>query len=195
LAAAKIVRQVGEFPKNAPWKIEGRGWPGKRRCGTAGGREKISPLMREPGAPGSRFLNEQEEHIMRVWQSLLVVFGLAAGLAAFAPAQARAANHYATVYLHNPFSLTITYEFRWGDGDWKSFDIPPNTERVHYWPYNVPDENRSPKPQIRFVFTGAPGGMKTYDLQAYASPDLRFHPRLKHFFASTPGGVDLFRAN
>jgi len=52
---------------------------------------------------------------------------------------------YHVVGIHNRTSGKITYQFRWGDGPWKSFEIPRDTLTLHAW-----EGEKAPRPQIRF---------------------------------------------
>lgn len=121
------------------------------------------------------------------WPLLAAVLIL--GLLAATPGTASAQdNRYATVGIENNTGGTIKYYFRWGqDAEWQLYEIDKRTQRVHYYEYPVLNQNSSPTPQIRFDIGVAvdPRIYKTYDLQAYASPDTNFRRSNQYFFDVT----------
>jgi hypothetical protein len=96
---------------------------------------------------------------------------LAVGLLTGAGTQARADTYYAAVAINNPTDHTLYYQFRWGpNNQWQSYSVAPHSMRSHFWPYDYPNQNHSPVPQIRFHYNPAERQprYKVYDLQAWA---------------------------
>jgi hypothetical protein len=105
-------------------------------------------------------------------------------------------NHYALVGIDNPTNLTITYSFKWGeDGAWKTYVLEPGERRWHAWAYAYANENRSPRPYIRFdCDLSSDINMTEYRLTAYAAPVKQYRYANEYAFRRTGGGylLDLF---
>jgi hypothetical protein len=95
--------------------------------------------------------------------------------------------------LRNPSSTTIHYQVRWGDGDWQSYSLPPETRRTHY--HALDADGRAPAPQVRFDYICGDGEVtyRMYNVDFYAVYDpFRGKP---YVFRHTAGGrlLDLYR--
>jgi hypothetical protein len=109
---------------------------------------------------------------MRALHSLFVASMLAAlALTTVASdrAQAYEPTNYAVVSISNRTNVTLKYEFRWSDREWKLIYVEPGHTTHHWLKYAYPDERRSPIPQVRFDADLGPGVVSTqYDLEAHA---------------------------
>lgn len=79
-------------------------------------------------------------------------------------------NWYASVTIANPTRNDIHYQFRWGDGAWKRYSIPPGATMTHTYDYEYANQNRSPRPCISFDVGGGIAD-REYSLTANAAPD------------------------
>ena len=95
-----------------------------------------------------------------------------------APAGARQRaqdTRYAVLEILNNTNITIRYQIRWGEtAAWeKDISLPAGQVWTHGWPYDTPNQNRSPNPHIKFV-PGLKGNKArpdaVYKLAAFASP-------------------------
>jgi hypothetical protein len=95
--------------------------------------------------------------------ALAAVVLAVAGLAASA-APAKAAS-FAMITIDNPTDSTVSYQFKWGNGDWEDFSLAPGHYRNHWYPLD--EDGRAPTPQIRF--DDGHGNVVAYRLEFYAS--------------------------
>jgi hypothetical protein len=102
--------------------------------------------------------------IQRVCQSLAVVVALLA-----TGQQAKADECYGSSVIRNPSNNTICYQVKWGDGDWKSYSLPPGTSRYHAYPLD--GNGCVPTLGIRFDYIMNDGDVtfKTYKLDVFAT--------------------------
>jgi hypothetical protein len=102
-------------------------------------------------------------------KSLCVLGALVLGLAATAaPAKA---TEYGAIRIENPTNIDVHYQFKWGNGEWKSYTVPSGSSMLHYHPL---DSRRcTPSPYIRFDYILGDGQVtfKTYHLETYAAFD------------------------
>jgi pimeloyl-ACP methyl ester carboxylesterase len=111
---------------------------------------------------------------MKLLKISVLALALAAMLVAAAgDAQAQyRTDHYAVVAFHNPTDSTLNYQFRWGNGEWKTASVLPGHWRYHWWAYDYPNQGRSPVPQVKFDQDLSSGFLwRSYDLEAYRSPE------------------------
>lgn len=85
--------------------------------------------------------------IHRVAACLALGLSLVAS-SAFAGRVSTSCEHYAAVVISNPSDQTLHYEIRWGDGDWRPFDVNPCSKRTHY--VRVETDEALPRPLVRF---------------------------------------------
>ena len=130
---------------------------------------------------------------MLAFKPLIAAGLLALGLLAAPEARATESDtHYAVVGISNPTHLTINYAFRWGNGEWKTFQIAPGGKRWHSWRYDYPNENESPVPQIRFDCDLSENvSFLEYDLTAFASPVQDYYHGKKYKFVTRGHGAVL----
>jgi len=103
-----------------------------------------------------------------ILQSVVAALAFTAGTESMASATD---NWYGVVSIHNPTTQILTYQFRWGDGDWTSYTLYPGEYRWHSWTYAYANENSSPTPCIRYDEDLTSGYFqREYSLIAYASP-------------------------
>jgi hypothetical protein len=105
--------------------------------------------------------------------STIAVAALALGLCGMTASTADAANRYALTKIENPLSVPIKYQFRWGEnGEWQTVTLEPRSWRTHWWTYDYPDQNASPKLYVRFDSDMTEGFyLQEYWLVSYAVPD------------------------
>jgi hypothetical protein len=137
---------------------------------------------------------------MNAMTKLVLAGVMALGLAGSATNAAQALdNHYAVVNIRNPTNVTLYYQFRWGENsDWQSFSVGPRSVMTHSYPYDFPNQNRSPTPQIRFHYNPneAIPRFQVYNLQAYAAPRAHVAFGKPYTFRYTPlGFLDLYEGN
>lgn len=113
---------------------------------------------------------------------------------------ASASNRYAVTTIENPFSnITITYQYKWGNGQWRSATLYPGQSRWHSWQYRFANENRSPKLYIRFDSDRRAGVtyFQTYSLVRYAVPDQASRGKVYRFKFNGPARqyIDLYGTN
>jgi hypothetical protein len=66
--------------------------------------------------------------------------------------------------LHNPTTETVTYQYRWGDGEWKQDTLAPNELIQLWWKYE-PGEQSSPQLTIQYEDDSeTPGVIRAYSL-------------------------------
>jgi hypothetical protein len=65
-------------------------------------------------------------------------------------AQAQGDEKYAVTSIVNRTSLTINYEFRWGNGEWEKISLLPGHTMHHSWKYEFRGQGESPIKTIRF---------------------------------------------
>jgi hypothetical protein len=75
---------------------------------------------------------------------------LALAATMFSPAKAEAANRFAVTGIENKTQHTVTYQVKWGDGDWKSITLKPGQRWMHWYTYPKVNDNKSPKLTIKF---------------------------------------------
>jgi hypothetical protein len=58
--------------------------------------------------------------------------------------------------IHNPSSVVVHYQVKWGSGPWTSFNVEPGQKRYHSHILDL--DNRAPTPLVRFDYIcGDPG--------------------------------------
>ena len=65
-------------------------------------------------------------------------------------AEAQGGEKYAVTSIANRTSITINYEFRWGNGPWEKVSVLPGHTMNHSWKYEFPGQGVSPVKMIRF---------------------------------------------
>jgi hypothetical protein len=118
---------------------------------------------------------------------LLAACGLCVGLLGAAAAEARAED-YGVVTINNPTRSTISYQFRWGDGEWVDYSLSPGYCRYHY--HDLDEYNRAPTPQIRF--DNGVGNVRTYRLGFYAANRVNCYSGKWYNFAWSWPYLDLY---
>jgi hypothetical protein len=112
-------------------------------------------------------------------------------------AQAEAGdNGYGKFSIRNPSNVTIHYQIKWGNGDWTSHTVSPNSTRWHAHPLD--GDGTAPTPQIRFDWIGGDGDgtLKHYELRFYAVDCQRHGHGKPYVFRYSQCGVylDLYSA-
>src|ERR1700675_406025 len=104
--------------------------------------------------------------------SKVAALGLVLGALVLSASKASAAdNYFAMAAMRNDTNLPITYGFRWGNDQWQWYTLQPGQLRWHAWPYNYPNQNQSPMPQVRFDHDLSLANHFTdYNLVAFAAP-------------------------
>jgi hypothetical protein len=155
---------------------------------TGEGEATTGQLVRQVADLGAgRYLFHPEEKAMKTMKTLLITCGLALGLLSAAGAEARAEN-YGVVTISNPTSVTINYQFQWGDGGWVDYSLPPNSYRCHY--HGLDAANRAPTPSVRF--DNGVGNVKQYRLDFYAANWVNYYSGKKYHFAWSWPYLDLY---
>ncbi len=96
---------------------------------------------------------------------------------------------YGLLSLENTTRRTISYEYRWGDGNWKNNALAPGKFYRHWWNYE-PGSNSSPKFYIRYH-----DGRQTVEaqLKRNRSQDTTVASSKQYYFAGNGGrGIDLY---
>ncbi len=69
---------------------------------------------------------------------------------------ADAPNLQGEFVVHNPTSITLNYQVKWGSkGEWKSYSVRPGYERRHWHPLD--SNNKAPTPSVRYDNEGGDG--------------------------------------
>jgi hypothetical protein len=120
----------------------------------------------------------------------LCVLALAAGLSVAAQKEVEA-KVYGSFVLRNPSSVTIHYQIKWGDGEWKSCSLPPNHIEWHAFPLD--EDGYTPRPKIRFDWIGGDGSVtnRYYDLQTRATSTPRYGKRYVFRYSGAGRFLDL----
>jgi hypothetical protein len=127
---------------------------------------------------------------MKALHSIVLLMGLASGF--FATGQQAKAAAYGAFVLDNPSSVTIHYQVKWGNGEWKSYSIGPGYMGVH-WTYL--DENGNvPRPLVRFDYICDDDEVtfKTYNVDVYATDYPREGKMYVFHFSSYGRFLDLY---
>lgn len=128
-----------------------------------------------------------------VWRRAILPVALLS--AAFFSSASRAQdNLYATLEIHNGTpDISITYSIRWGTAAWKEYTVKPGEFFYHWYPYDVPNQNKSPNAEISFN----PGitrnrAAKTYTLDRFASPFQKKGGKPYHFATRTEASGEVY---
>ena len=127
----------------------------------------------------------------------LLLAALAIGSLIACPATGQCFYRYAIFDVENRSDVTMTYQLRWNNGDWKEFTLHPGGGVLHSTEIPTGGSTALPRPAIKFVAVGnvieAP---RVYDLVATASPQRTGYSN-GYFFVEKKEGkkqfVDLIR--
>lgn len=98
--------------------------------------------------PAVETTRSHRKNVIHRFASSLVLGLCLLGASAFAGRASASCQHYAAVVISNPSPQTLHYEIKWGDEDWKSFDVDPYSKRTHYLAIEAGEA--LPKPRVRF---------------------------------------------
>jgi hypothetical protein len=103
-------------------------------------------------------------------KSLLVLAALTLGMVA--SASTAQATEYGAIKIENPTNDDVHYQFKWGNGAWKSYTLHPGQAMLHYHPLD--SQRCTPVPEVRFDYILNDGVVtyKTYRLDTYAAFDV-----------------------
>jgi tetratricopeptide (TPR) repeat protein len=127
----------------------------------------------------------------------LLLAALAVGSLFACPATGHCFYRYAIFDVENRSDVTMTYQLRWNNGDWKEFTVVPGDGILHSTEITTGGNAALPRPAIKFL----PGGNlleppRIYDVVATASPQRTGYSN-GYFFVDKKEGkkqfVDLIR--
>lgn len=98
-----------------------------------------------------------------------LVLSALAIVAMTATAPAANASEKAMITIDNPTDNLVTYQFKWGNGEWTTFRLSANAYRNHF--YELDDLGRAPAPSIRFDYILSDGEVtyRSYNLKFFSS--------------------------
>lgn len=113
---------------------------------------------------------------------VLAVGAMAATLGAATAARADDCPRYAMVTVDNTTGGVIKYQFKWGDGEWKTTTVKPGHYVNHWVPLD--DDGCAPTPRVRFdrILGDAEVTFREYKLDFHASETRGYHQGKVYLF-------------
>jgi hypothetical protein len=88
---------------------------------------------------------------MNALKTLVAATAVVVAFGSLCASEAQAASEkYAVTSITNRTNLTIHYEFKWGNGEWRQASLQPGHTMHHSWTYEYRGQNRSPVKLVRF---------------------------------------------
>jgi hypothetical protein len=135
--------------------------------------------------------------------SLAAVIPLAFASNLFGSPNVAAADRFGVVGIENATLTTISFQHRWGDGQWVEEVISPGARKWYWWEYQQANEDSSPPFNVRVTsgstyvdLDGHSGnGWFKYTLGKYRAPVHDWNYAHKYVFRDSrnkPSGLELF---